>query len=42
LRLTVDTIDDYKLMESIYNALWKGRPILLKDVIDYLKKKNKL
>ena len=42
LRLTVDTIDDYKLMESIYNALWKGRPILLKDVVDYLKKENKL
>ena len=40
LRLTVDTIDDFKFMEEIYGSLWKGKPILLEDVIDYLKNKK--
>lgn len=42
LRLTVDTIDDFKFMEEIYNALWRGRPIALEEVIEYLKGKNML
>ena len=42
LRLTVDTIDDFKFMEEIYNALWRGRPISLEEVIEYLKGKNML
>ncbi len=40
LRLTVDTIDDYRMMEKIYKNLWKDRPISLIDVIDFLDKKT--
>jgi len=36
IRLTVDTKADYEKMKSIYNALYKGRPLLLPDVITYL------
>ncbi|HPS56612.1 MAG TPA: glycosyltransferase family protein [Spirochaetota bacterium] len=36
LRLTVDTPDDFKLMEKIYDALYKGRPILLTEVISFI------
>ncbi len=33
LRLTVDTAEDFLLIEKIYSALYTGEPILLKDVI---------
>jgi len=36
IRLTVDTPADYEKMKRIYNALYTGRPILLRDVIAYL------
>ncbi len=37
LRLTVDTIEDFKNMERIYKELWQGSPIKLKEVINLLK-----
>lgn len=37
LRLTVDTEEDFKLAETIYNALYRGEPIPLKSIIDYVK-----
>jgi len=36
LRLTVDTEEDYRKMLQIYKALYRGRPIELKEVIEYL------
>jgi spore coat polysaccharide biosynthesis protein SpsF len=36
LRLTVDTEEDYRRMERIYGALYRGRPIGLGEVIAYL------
>jgi spore coat polysaccharide biosynthesis protein SpsF len=36
INLTVDTIEDYRNMCDIYNALYKGKPIPLEDVIAYL------
>lgn len=38
LRLTVDTAEDFKLMELIYNALYEGVPVELSDVINFIKK----
>lgn len=35
-RLTVDETSDYTLINHIYNALYQGRPILLKDVYTWL------
>ncbi|MDD5006793.1 MAG: hypothetical protein PHU49_00120 [Syntrophorhabdaceae bacterium] len=35
-RLTVDEQADLELIRHIYNALYKGKPILLKDVYDWL------
>jgi spore coat polysaccharide biosynthesis protein SpsF len=35
-RLTVDEIPDLTLMEHVYNALYKGYPIKLKDVYSWL------
>ena len=37
LRLTVDTPEDFQLMKIIYDALYKGQPILLADVISFIK-----
>lgn len=34
LRLTVDTSEDFELIERIYNALYKDSPIRLEEVID--------
>jgi spore coat polysaccharide biosynthesis protein SpsF len=35
LRLTVDTMEDYRNMEDVYRALYRNRPILLAEVIRY-------
>jgi spore coat polysaccharide biosynthesis protein SpsF len=37
LRLTVDTDEDFTLAEILYNALYNGEPIKLKDIIEYVK-----
>lgn len=37
LRLTVDTPEDFALMKKIYDALYIGQPILLTDVISFIK-----
>jgi len=42
LRLTVDTSEDYKLMEIIYKELYNGSLIRLKDVIDLIDRKPEL
>ncbi|MCL1864808.1 MAG: glycosyltransferase family protein [Spirochaetes bacterium] len=42
LRLTVDTLEDYKLMEIIYNELYHSALIKLKDVIDLIKRKPEI
>ncbi len=36
IRLTVDTEDDYRYMNEIYEALYQGMPIPLHEVIRYL------
>ncbi len=36
LRLTVDTPEDFQLMEKIYGALYRGRPILITEVISFI------
>ncbi len=36
IRLTVDTRADYEKIERIYNALYTGRPIRVRDVLAYL------
>lgn len=38
LRLTVDTSEDFNLMNRIYNELYKGVPIRLEEVIDLIRK----
>ena len=38
LRLTVDTSEDFELMNRIYNELYKGVPIRLEEVIDLIRK----
>lgn len=42
LRLTIDTAEDFELMEIIYNNLYYGKPLELKDVIDYIIKNPEL
>lgn len=37
LRLTVDTAEDYKLMQYIYNELYHNKPVELYDVINLIK-----
>ena len=37
LRLTVDTDEDFALAELLYKALYKGHPIPLPEVIEYIK-----
>ncbi len=36
IRLTVDLKDDFKLMNIIYNNLYKGKPLILQQVIRFL------
>jgi len=36
IRLTVDTAEDYSRMIKIYEALYSGKPVELKQVIEYL------
>lgn len=40
LRLTVDTMDDYRNVQSIYDALYRGRPIPLSEVIRFLDRRR--
>ena len=42
IRLTVDTPEDYKLMEIIYNELYRGDLIRLSDVIDLINRSPQL
>ncbi len=42
LRLTVDTAEDFKLMETIYNILYRGRPIEPGAVIELFKQRPEL
>lgn len=37
LRLTVDTDEDFALAELLYNALYKGKPLTLSEVLNYVK-----
>lgn len=37
LRLTVDTAEDFELMKLIYGSLYHGKPILLGEVISFIK-----
>ncbi len=37
LRLTVDTEEDFTVAEILYNALYKGEPVPLIDLIEYVK-----
>ena len=41
LRLTVDTAEDFKLIEILYNELYDGVPIELNDVINFYKEKSR-
>ncbi|HOP65271.1 MAG TPA: acylneuraminate cytidylyltransferase, partial [Spirochaetota bacterium] len=36
LRLTVDTPEDFELMNKIYTALYRGAPLLLPNVIEFI------
>jgi spore coat polysaccharide biosynthesis protein SpsF len=38
LRLTVDTAEDFRLMEILFKALYCDRPILLTEVLSYISK----
>lgn len=42
LRLTVDTSEDFKLIEILYNGLYQGKPVELIDVINFISKKPEL
>jgi spore coat polysaccharide biosynthesis protein SpsF len=35
LRLTVDTVEDYSMASSLYDALYAGKPFPVSDVIEY-------
>jgi spore coat polysaccharide biosynthesis protein SpsF len=41
-RVTLDTEDDFKIIEQIYNALYAGKPIETKELVVWLKKNQKL
>jgi len=41
-RLTVDEAKDYQMMATLYGALYKGRPIPLEVVVDYLQCHSKV
>jgi len=36
LRLTVDTADDFKLIEILYNRLYQGKPVELFEVLNFI------
>jgi len=38
LRLTVDTAEDFKFIEILYNELYKDKPVELAEVINFIKK----
>ncbi len=42
LRLTVDTAEDFKMIEILYNELYKDKPVELADVIKFIKKNPEL
>ncbi|HOK41553.1 MAG TPA: glycosyltransferase family protein [bacterium] len=42
LRLTLDTIDDFKLIEIIYKNLYKGKVIEIDELLDFLKENQAL
>jgi len=42
LRLTVDTAEDFKLIEKIYNGLYRGKPIELAEIINFIIKNPEL
>lgn len=42
LRLTVDTSEDFELMNSIYNKLFKGKPVRLEEVINLIRQNPEL
>ena len=42
LRLTVDTKEDFELAEIIYNALYKGKPFGIDEIIAYLEEHPEL
>lgn len=42
LRLTVDEPEDFKLIEIIYNGLYKGIPVKLEEVISFIKQNPEL
>ncbi|WP_319417365.1 cytidylyltransferase domain-containing protein [Marispirochaeta aestuarii] len=36
-RVTVDTLEDYRHISALFRSLYRGTPIALEDVLDYLK-----
>lgn len=42
LRLTVDTAEDFKFAEILYNKLYKNKPVELAEVIDFIKNNPEL
>ncbi len=42
LRLTVDTSEDFELMNFIYDKLYKGKPVRLEEVINLIRQKPEL
>jgi len=42
LRLTVDTDEDYRLIKIIYNELYREKPVVLEDVINFIIKNPEL
>jgi len=42
LRLTVDTAEDFELIEILYNELYKTKPVELADVINFIEKNPEL
>ena len=36
LRLCLDTIEDYRLLTSIFDSLYDGKPLLIHDVLSFL------
>ncbi len=41
-RVTLDTADDFKIIETIYNALYSGKPIETKELVLWLKTNQEL
>lgn len=42
LRLTIDTDEDYELASLLYDALYRGAPLHLREVLDYLQQNPEL